>query len=387
MSFEAFRAQLPITEKCIYFQTGSISPTPRTVLESVDRTMQFHSLLGPANPNMHEALDPQVRDAKIKLADFLNIAPEELAWVTNTTQGMQCVIHGLPWEEGDEVVVSSAEHISSRILWKGLAQRFGVKIVVVPTGEDDTTFIEALKNVLNNRTRMISISHVSTLDGRRLPVDEVGGIARERGILTLVDGAQAVGQFPIDLKSQACNFYVASGHKWMFGPLGLGFVYVSRDSLPDFMPNFMPEPDASDDYQRYIQNVTAASRIELGTSSHALPVGLGTAVDLISDMGVDAVEAYIANLVGQIREGLSQMEGIRFVTPEPSVIKGSGLLSFAMDGYDAEAIQRLVRTMLDRHNIIIKYQPEITGIRVSPAGFNTEKEVESFLRLFRETIA
>lgn len=387
MTLQEFRNQMPITEECIYFQTGTASPTPGEVLEAVDRIMRFQSRYGPANPEMREQLYPQVFEAKSKLASLLNTSSEELAWVTNTTQGMQLIVRGLSWKEGDEVIISSAEHISSRVMWKGLAQRYGMTVTVVPTGETDETFLEALKKQMTARTRLVSISHVSTLDGRRLPVTAVSALAREQGIPTLIDGAQAIGQFPVDLREIGCDFYTASGHKWLFGPVGLGFVYVARPQLPEISPYIIPEPEDSADYQRYVRPLSAGVRIELGTSSSALPIGLGTAVDLVSTIGLETIEAHTSGLVEQLRTGLEAIDEVEFVTPEPQVVKGSALLSFVLHERDADAIQHIVRTMLERHRIVIKHQQEICGIRLSPACFNTDQEVAVFLRSFQEMMA
>ncbi|MEZ4730398.1 MAG: aminotransferase class V-fold PLP-dependent enzyme [Caldilineaceae bacterium] len=188
--------------------------------------------------------------------------------------------------------------------------------------------------------------------------------------MTLIDGAQAVGQFPVDLAQVAADSYIGSGHKWLLGPSGIGYIHAHRERLATFNPHWLP--DASR------HNATAAALGETGTTNLAQRAGLQVAVEQMLAMGLETVETHCAQLAQQLRTGLQVLSGVTLLGPTDPA-QTTGLVGFTVQGWRAEECKTLVERLYQEQRILIKYQPEQTGLRVSLAAFNTAAEVDRLL--------
>ena len=177
--------------------------------------------------------------------------PEEVAWLSNTSNAVRFAVSSLPWGPGDGIALSNVEHISTRVLVQGVEQVTGRPATVIAAGNGaeyrPECFLEALHERLTPDHRLLILSQVSCLDGRRLPVEEATRLARSRGVKVLVDGAQAVGQVPVDVAAIDADFYAGSLHKWLLGPAGLGYLVVNRRQLPEYHPLLTPHPYPGED--------------------------------------------------------------------------------------------------------------------------------------------
>ena len=373
LSFRKLREDLPLTRRLAYFQTGSYGPTPDSVLKVVAEMMAFQSRHGSASPRVTGVLLDQEHRVRQQLADFLGVRPEHLAWTSNTSQAMQRVLRSVDWRAGDEIVVSSAEHVSTQDACRALQRHRGVVIRTFPAEAGDDALLSGLEAALRGRARLVCLSDVSTLDGRKLPAREAARLARSRGVPLMLDGAQAVGQFPVEIPALDCDYYIASGHKWLLGPLGVGFLWVSPDRLDRFRPDFIPDASTWLKPGDPRPQVTAALRTELGTHNYALRIGLGRALEIMEALGPGRIERYVQELVQLLFHELEDRPGIRIVTPAGPGL-ASGLVALELKDLTGIELRNLIEDLLKR-GIVVKYQPERPALRVSVAAFNTQEEI------------
>ena len=369
-----------------YFQTGTYGPASDSVLQAVRETMESEARHGPATPAGRQAHIEREAVARSGLARLLNVKEEELGIETNTSRAMQQIVRGFRWQAGDEFVMTTLEHVSTYGLCDSLEQEYGVKVKVLEADVEDEVLLADLAAALNERTRLVCLSHIASPNGRLLPVQEAAAIAHDAGVPVMLDLAQSVGQMPVDLQELDCDYAVGSGHKWLLGPMGTGYMFISEKQIPGFRPNFIPDrspwalPDDS------TPAPTARSRTELGTYNHALVVGLGRAVEIMESIGLDTMQLRIANLTHQLRSGLTQIDRARVITPL-DMEKSAGITSVMFDQFAKTDMDGLVARLQERHRTVVKSQwltaappdPVKVGMRISVAAFNNEDEVDRLL--------
>ena len=299
---------------------------------------------------------------------------------------MQQIVRGLIWQPGDEFVMTSLEHVSTYGLSYSLTEEHGVTVKVIEAERlTDEELLAELAGALTDRTRLICLSHVASPNGRLLPVKEAAAIAHEAGVPVMLDLAQSVGTMPVDLQELDCDFAVGSGHKWLLGPMGTGYIFVAEHQIPGFRPNFIPDRSPWTLAGDPTPPPTARSRTEIGTYNHALVVGLGRAVEILESIGLDNIQTRIADLTRRLRRGVEQIDRARIITPlEPE--KSAGITSVMFDGYTKTDMDGLAARLQDRHQALVKSQwltappdPVKIAMRISVAAFNDEGEVDRLL--------
>jgi len=359
----------------VYLQTGSLGPTPRPVMERTIAAWKELEL----NPSFygygaHEhAMDDVVRASA---ARFLGCKTEELVLTRCTTDGMNTVAQGLTFAAGDRVLTTDQEHPGGRHCWDYVARRFGVAIdvVAIPPGENDAqAIVDRFAKAITPRTRVLSFSHLLSSTGLRMPVAQLSALARSRGCLAVVDGAQAVGGIPVDVKALGCHVYATSGHKWLLGPKGTGLLYLSEElgdrvDIVSVAPNHAAYGD--------------------GTGVTSLPsvLGLGAAVEYVSAMGIDRIEAHNLALRNRLFAALQDVPKVRVMNASSGPL-ASGLVTFTLPAErESRAFQLMMR---DKHNVELKMVPKnwLNGIRVSTHLFNTERDVDRLIIALKSELA
>ena len=389
MTLQSLRDELPITGKVAYLNTGSHGPPPDSVLASVaeEMALQAHNYGLPSVAAPQGAREKAAREG---LARFIGAKPEEVAMTPNTTQAMRQVSQSIGWSEGDEFMVTSLEHVSTVSLGSALQADVGVTMTVVEADQGDAEFLETLKSSLSERTRLLCISHVASPDGRILPVSDAAELAHERGVPVVVDVAQSLGQFPVDVPALGCDFMIGSGHKWLLGPMGVGILWVASDQLLSFKPNPVPEREPWSPLDSPIEAPTAARMAEKGTHNTAMVIGTGRAVEIIDEIGADTIAAHTGRLSAALREAAQDMDGVNILTPmEPG--RSAGITTLTFDGYSPADLQALVARIYEKHNTMVKFQwltapmsVDKIGMRISVSAFNTEDEVMGLVEALRE---
>ena len=358
----------------VYLQTGSLGPTPRPVMERTIAAWKELEL----NPSFygygaHEhAMDDVVRASA---ARFLGCKTEELVLTRCTTDGMNSVAQGLTFAAGDRVLTTDQEHPGGRHCWDYVARRFGVAIdvVAIPPGENDAqAIVDRFAKAITPRTRVLSFSHLLSSTGLHMPVAQLSALARSHGCLAVVDGAQAVGGIPVDVKALGCHVYATSGHKWLLGPKGTGLLYLSEE-LGDRV-------DLVSDAPKH-----AAYGEGTGVTSIPSVLGLGAAIAYVSAIGIGKIEAHNLGLGARLYEALREIPKLRVVSAAPGPLASPLLTCELPADIKSDAFHQRMR---DTYRIELKRVPAnwLNGIRVSTHLFNTEQDVAELVAALKREL-
>ena len=359
----ALRADIPACESCAYLNTGASGPSPRSVVEAVTDAQRRHEF-DVCETDHYTAAADRLGEARAAVADHLGAAPEDIALVASTGDGISRIANAIEFEPGDRIVNTDLEHPSGVLPWRRLAEQ-GVEVTTLPC-PDGRLPMDAYREAVAD-ARLVCLSSESWVHGTRLAVERAVEIAHDAGALVVVDAVQTVGQHPIDVAEWGADAVCASGHKWLLGPWGAGFTYVDPDSLDSFRPRHVGYRSVTEPNGEGFEYAPDASRFEVSTTSIAPYAGLTEAIDTIESVGLDAIEARIERLTDRLKAGL----GDRLVSPRGYE---SGLVVFEAD--DAEAL--LERT--GDAGVVVRDLP--TGdVRASVHAFNTAAEIDRLLGL------
>ena len=263
MDVAAIRAGIPALANGIYLNTGTFGPLPTVAADEIRRAYGEVERLGTFSPQVFYEMELQGFEAvRGQVAALLNADAGEITLTRNVTDGINIVLHGLDWQAGDEVILTDQEHPAGSVPWLALAERAGVVLRWLELSLDQDEVVRRFEALLTPRTRLAQISHVSCLTGFRLPVERLCAAARQAGVLTLVDGAHAEGQFSVDFHALGCDFYAACGHKWLLGPQGVGMTAIRRELVETLRPLWLgwdvqqPYDRANRSYQLQIDGGT-----------------------------------------------------------------------------------------------------------------------------------
>jgi L-cysteine/cystine lyase len=355
------------TNDFAYLNTGSTGPPPYHVIEATRKADDLCS--GPAyleGVGLFYRQAEYVAQAREAAALLIGAGPDDVALTQNTTHGMNLGVSSINWREDDEAISVTTEHPGCLAPLHNLKRRYGVNIRLV----EPPVTQEKIDTLLTPKTRLVALSHVDWTNGEVLPLQEICALARDRGVMSLVDGAQSVGNIEVDVPATGADMYAFTGHKWVLGPEGMGAFYV-RPGLPVYSPNvgFMsiPSPadyDAKGDYELRPD----ARRFEASTMSPALAAGFAAAARAVYERGSAGFEEirwkadHLANL-------LSKLPHVTVRSPRPAQ---SGLVSFEVEDVEpGETIERLLE-----QRFVLRYVPgPTTYIRASTHLFNTEEEL------------
>jgi cysteine desulfurase/selenocysteine lyase len=368
----------------VYLDNAATSQKPRAVIDAIS------DYYATTNANVHRGVHAlsvhateRYESAREKVRAFINARESaEIVFLRGTTEAINLVSNSFGQtrvRSGDEVVISAMEHHSNIVPWQLLCQRTGAKLRVIPMSRAGDLIIDEYRKLLNERTRIVAIPHVSNSLGTVNPIAEMIALAHQRDVPVLIDGAQAVPHFRVDVRALDADFYAFSGHK-MFGPTGAGVLFARR-ALLETLPPYQGGGDmiASVTFEKTTYNVLP-HRFEAGTPDIAAAVGLGAAVDYLNHLGFDTIEPYENELVAYAVDALASVPGVTLIgTPQHRV----GVVSFTIDGvhpHDAGMI-------LDHEGVAIRAghhctQPvmdffEVPATnRASFAFYNTRDEVD-----------
>ncbi|MFB6232822.1 MAG: aminotransferase class V-fold PLP-dependent enzyme [Haloarculaceae archaeon] len=364
MDPERLRAEIPACEECVYLNTGASGPSPRRVVDAVADFQERHKFEAPCGDGMYEVASRARQRAREAIAGFVGADPGEIALTRNTVEGINHVATGLDWEPGDVVVRTDLEHPAGVLPWERMADLHGVTVRELETDRGRLDRDE-LKTAVAD-ARLLCVSSLSWNYGTCLPVEEIVDIAHDAGALVLVDAVQSPGQRPVDVDEWGADFVAASGHKWLLGVWGSGFLYVDSGALETLQPRRIGYFSVTREAENGYEYAPEASRFELGTTAIAPYVGLAASVDLFESLGLGTVESRIARLTDRLKEGL----GDRLLSPRDS---GSGLVAFAADDPEGTA-ERLAA-----EGIRVRSIPDPHACRASVHAFNTAGDVDRLL--------
>ncbi len=306
--------------------------------------------------------------AREAAARLLGAEPDDVALTQNTTHGINLGVGSISWERGDEVVSVTTEHPGCLAPLHALRSRFGVELKLL----EPPVTAEKVSGAMTAKTRLVALSHVDWTTGEVLPLEEICTLSRERGVLTLVDGAQSVGNIPVNTPETGADMYAFTGHKWLLGPEGMGGLYVRPDCrVPS--PNLgylsLADPksfDADGDYELH----PGARRFEASTTSPALAAGFAASLEAARERGEAGFEE-MRRRASLLVDRLSSLPRVTLRTPRPA---RTGLVSFEVEGIPA---QQVAERLLEQ-KFVLRFIPEPNHyVRASVHLFNPDGELEA----------
>jgi cysteine desulfurase / selenocysteine lyase len=351
----ALRAQFPILSRSVrgkplvYLDNGATTQKPEAVLQAIDAYYrQCNSNVHRGAHYLSDEATSRFESARQTVADFLNATREEIIWTRGTTESINLVAScfGASLRAGDEIIISTLEHHSNIVPWQMLCARSGAVLKVIPMHPDGSLDIDAYRALLNDRTRMVALTHVSNALGTVNPVAEMIRDARQAGAATLIDGAQAVSHFPVDVRALDCDFYVFSGHK-LFGPTGIGVLYGRRELL-EAMPPWLGGGEmietVSFEHSTWNQ---LPYKYEAGTPNIAGAIGLGAAIQWLQAQNRSKLAAHEAALLKEATRRAEAFDGLRLIGTAPGKV---AVMSFLLDGAHPHDVGQL----LDQQGVAVR---------------------------------
>ncbi len=367
MDIAQIREQMPGLRFGIYLNTGGIGQAPVCVNKAMAEGYQQMLSGSVSTIDWYTEMERAASEMPARVADFFGADAGEIALTMSTGEGYGMVLGGLSWQPGDEVIITNEEHPVPLQAAEGLADRVGAVVKVVEIDQDKDVFLNRLEQAVTPRTRLFCFSHVTTDTGTRLPAREICALARERGVLTLWDGCQAVGQFPVDLHDMGCDFYATNCYKWMLSPMGTGFLYVRKDAQQILKPLRRPHaPDGT------------ARQYETGTPASMLYQGLRASLDFMDDIGgPQAIADEAGRKAESIRTRFDAIPSVRVISSRRADTR-TGIVAFAIEGMEGTKVSEALR---DRWQITQRatYINEPTGVRISVAFYTSDTELDTLV--------
>ncbi len=382
MDLSAFRRDFPTFEKYAYMNTGSTGPIPALVAEVIVRELN-HQVVESRGGNDYypEHIIPGKAALRQMFAQLIGADEAEIALTHHTTEGLNIVVWGMPWQPGDEIVTTSLEHPGGLLPVYAAAQRLGLRLRVVDLGQGGQEVVERFRAVLSAKTRLVVLSHVMWTTGAVVPLAEIAEAVHAVGGLVAVDGAQSVGAIPVDVKDLDADFYTISGQKWLCGPEGVGALYVKGDYLDTIAPTMvgyatMRDPEAHDLTGHFIPHPDAR-RYEMGTVLWPKLAGMRAGLQwMMETVGLEGIYAQTQKITRQAREMLAAIPGVTIQSPDLH----AGLTTFSVDGLMSEPT---VIQLADQ-GVIIRCFTHPTWMRVSTGFFNSEEDIWRLVEGIRE---
>jgi cysteine desulfurase/selenocysteine lyase len=371
----------------VYLDSAATSQKPQAVLDTLQRYYtEENANINRAVHLLSERATRAHADARVTVQKFVNAAESrEIIFTRNSTEGINLVAQTYGRQHvgaGDEIVISEMEHHSNIVPWQLLCEEKGARLRVVPITDAGELRLDELESFLGPRTKFVSIVHLSNSLGTINPVHQIVEMAHAHGIPVLIDGSQAAYHLTIDVQALDCDFYVFTGHK-LYGPTGIGVLYGKADLL-DGMPPYQGGGDMinSVTFEKTTYNVLPY-KFEAGTPHIAGAIGLGTAIDYVTGVGMDRIAAYERELLSYGTAALSGVRGLRLIGTAP---EKASILSFVLEGVHPHD----VGTIVDQEGVAIRTGHHCTqplmrrfGVpataRASLAMYNTREEIDALV--------
>ncbi len=325
--WNAIRDEFPIVQNLLYFNNGTMGPSPLVVTERVTKRIEHVDATGDYGGD-YEGI-------RTAIARVINAeSGDQIAFTHNVSEAISIVSSGIDLKAGDEVLLTNQEHAGNAVPWLTRKKRDGIEIKFVTLTDEnlnpytDDEFVQRVSDAITPRTRAISMPHLTCTTGHLLPIKRLAALARSKArvngapIWFMVDGAHPPGMLQTDVRDLGVHAYASCGHKWLCGPKGIGFLYIAPDFIEHVIPTWSgAEADKYWGYDGKLDFMTTASRYDFATQNFALFDGLQCAIEFMGKIGFDNIEARVKYLTGLLRSGLHELSDgkFRFLTPEASM--------------------------------------------------------------------
>jgi selenocysteine lyase/cysteine desulfurase len=363
-----YRKEFPIVKTGIYLDHAGVAPVPVRVIKEIEKFLIEASERAVLS---YDRWMERVEEVRALSARLVGAGKDEIAFIKNTSHGISIVTGGLDWRKGDNVIVFEKEFPSNVYPWLDL-KRKGVEVRFIPLRED-RIILDDIENLIDKRTRLVSMSSVQSLNGFMIDLRELGRICRSHGVLFFVDAIQSLGVVPMDVREFGVDFLAADGHKWLLAPEGTGIFYCRMDLASELTPNLIGWKSVKSDYD--FENIDftlkdSALRFEEGSFNVMGIRAFGAALDMLFEIGIERIGDRVGGL-GDLIMDEAEWRGFRLRTPRGRDERG-GIVSFSGD-FDPVALKKKLR----ESNIVVNNRGG--ALRLAPHFYNTEDEI---LKLF-----
>ena len=384
MDIDEIRSQIPVLAHTAYMNTGWSGPAPRRVAQAMKDRIDLELEQGTTTSGVYEAGKEIQEQAQAAVARIFNASIDEVMVTRNTTEGLNIVLSGLDWQQGDEIIICDMEHGSVIAPAQLIGQRYGVAVKVVDLEAHDSneTIVTKIVAAFTPKTRMVFISHILYATGRRMPAEEIRRATKDRGILMMLDGAQTGGHIELDMARSGFDFYSIPGQKWLLGYEGSGALYIRREHLERIHPahtggRAIARPANAHNFQPVADSM---EKFLGGSVSVPVQAAFLEATKFIEEAGIDNIETRNLDLAESAKAKLSEVAGVTVLSPSERR-DSSGLVTFAVEGQTPISV---VERLWEDHKIVVRQVGHPAGVRVSLHFFNTEEEVELLVGGVRE---
>ena len=368
----------------VYLDNGASAQKPKAMIDAVDYV--YSNEYANVHRGLHylsNATTDAYEKSRESVRRFLNApSADEIVFTKGTTEAINLVAYGWAMKhlkEGDEIVLTIMEHHSNIVPWHFLRERMGVKLKWVYINEDGSFDMDAFKNALNEKTKLVAITHMSNVLGTVVPLKEVCAVAHEKDIPVLADGSQGAVHLPVDVQDLDVDFYCITGHK-LYGPSGIGALYGKMEFLKDMQPYQGGGEMILDVFEDEVTYADPPHRFEAGTPPIAQAIGLGAALEYMESIGREAIAVHEHELRDYARAELTKINSLRIIGDAPD--KGA-IFSFELEGIHAHDVSMVI----DRSGVavragthcaqpLMKHYGVTSTCRASFAMYNTKQEVD-----------
>jgi cysteine desulfurase/selenocysteine lyase len=379
MTIADIRRDFPSLAHCTHLNCGGMAPMPTPVIDELLRLPQYVGAYGPALLLGHAEELTHSEAAHRSVADMIGAESDEMAFTTQFSTAVNIVVEGLDWHAGDEIIVTDQEHPAMLTPLLNMARRRDLLIRRLPVAESDDAMLSGLAALLTPRTRLLAASHVTTETGTRLPVAEMARLAHERGALVFYDGAQSLGQIPVDVGAIGCDFYAVVGYKWLFGPYPSAALHIRRDVLDRVAVTWTgsraTETARIDMDMESMTFIAGARRFEYGGRVFAYDSAMAAGSDYVARLGIEAIEAHARHLTEYFHDALPRVPGIRIESTR-DLRAATGIVTIGVPGIDGPTLSTALR---ERWNILTRPALRGTSVRVSLAAFTSEQDLDALV--------
>ena len=371
----AIRKQFVIPTNEIYLNNGTCGSTPLPVLKAVFDAYNRYETMDDPNPEDYPLFGYGAFDQyRQPLADFVGVSKDEIAIVRNATEANAIMANGLDLKAGDEVIISDQEHPSGESPWFMRAKRYGIvvkKFAIEKPAKSHADILNAINDLITPKTKVIFVSHITTVTGVILPVKEISALAKSKGIVSMIDGAQTPGMMPLNIRDIGCDMYGASPHKWLNSPKGSGFLYV-RDEMIDKMWSNTTTAGWDDPKQR------AGRFQQYGSANIPIVAGMIASIKFAQDIGLDRLEKRYRELAEYGHAELLKRGAVSWTSPDPTMRCAIAAMNLApIQIYDLE------NWMWKNHRIRIRGGGP-SKIRFAAPYYVQKPEIDTFMAKFDE---
>jgi len=364
------RDAFSLKKDLLFLNNGTMGPSPKTVTQAVIDSME--------KVNSQAHYGGWAKTNKV-IADYFGAQADEICLTHNVTEGINIIAQGLPLKAGDEVIVSNQEHVGNALPWLSRARRDKLTIKVLDLTLPKEKLLQTIEEMIGPKTRVIALPHIPCTNGRVIPAQEIGEIAKRHSLYYFLDGAHGPGMLDLDFSQMNCDFYATCTHKWMLGPKGTGFLFIRKDKLEDVTPVFAGAYSDTgwnliDGNPRIDGWADNASRFFNGTQNKALYDGVIEAVGFHKKLGKKNIASRIRELNDRLYNKLEARDGIQLITPKN---ERAGIAAFTFNELDYIKFQ----PFCVERNIIIRVVPEneVNAVRVSTHIYNSFEEIDTFV--------